>query len=238
MEIKGRSWPFYTGEVILTDLMGGDLSVANSARVSFNQKSEVLTDKDKKLIKYLSDHLHMSPFRHCSLQLTFQKIPEVLARQAFKHITGFGITSQEFRESATVWNEISGRYVELPTEFFTPKSFRKQSKNNKQASDPETLVEDQEKALSIYRNAQDQLGEAYRSLLALGVCKEQARFLLPMSFLTSWVWTGSLEAFVHFVRLRNHPGAQYEMVELARIVEEIVRLVAPVSTTALLGESK
>ena len=230
------SWSYFDGSITLDDWMGGDLAITNAARVSFGGESQELTGRDKKLIKYLADHKHMSPFRHCVLKLVFKDIPEVIARQLYKHCVGIALTSGETRFIDTPWNEISGRYVELPTEFFTPPVFRQQSKDNKQASDPNVLVQNQGAALGWYTQALDQAAASYQALLDLGVCKEQARMVLPMCFKTSFIWTGSLEAAVHLVKLRKHNGAQQEMIPVAEIVEKACRIVAPVATAALLGE--
>ena len=230
------SWSYFDGSITLDDWMGGDLAIVNAARVSFGCASKELTGRDKKLIKYLADHKHMSPFRHCVLKLVFKDIPEVIARQLYKHCVGIALTSGETRFIDTPWNEISGRYVELPTEFFTPPVFRQQSKDNKQASDPNVLVHSQDVAQDWYRHALDQARRSYEGLLKLGVCKEQARMVLPMCFKTSFIWTGSLEAAVHLVKLRKHNGAQQEMIPLAESVEKACRIVAPVATAALLGE--
>lgn len=231
------TWPYYDGSITLADWMGSDLTVVNAARVSFGQASQEFTGKDRKLIRYLAEHKHMSPFRHVQLQFVCKDIPEVIARQWFKHQVGCGYTSGDFREPATVWNEISGRYVELPTEFFQPASFRKQSKDNKQASLPNDLIEKQDEARGWYEQALRQAEASYKAMLELGVCKEQARMVLPMAFKTSFIWTTSLEGAVNFVRLRKHPGAQGEMLPAADAVDAAIRLVAPVSVAALLGES-
>lgn len=227
---------YYNGRVVLSDSMGGDLAVVNAARVSYGKRSVTLDDGDKKLIRYLAQHKHMSPFRHVQLSLVLERIPEFILRQLFKHQVGMGYTAGEFREAATVWNELSGRYVEFDMNFFEVDEFRKQHKVNKQASDPNNLVDDQDTAREIYDQAIQQSFAAYNKLLEMGVAKEQARLVIPLAFETSVIWTGSLEAFVNFVRLRDHDGAQYEIQLLARIVREILMEVAPFSTEALLGE--
>lgn len=179
-----------------------------------------------------------SPFRHVQLSLILEDIPEFILRQLFKHQVGMGYTAGEFREAATVWNELSGRYVELNMSFFDIDVFRMQHQSNRQASDPNNLVEDQDKARDIYRDSIAQSYGAYQELLAMGVAKEQARLVIPLAFQTSVIWTGSLEAFVNFVRLRDHEGAQYEIQALARIVREALDKVAPVSTRALMNEGE
>ncbi len=228
------SWPYYGGRVILADRMGDDLTVVNAARISFDRRSEKLTDQDRKLIAYLASHKHMSPFRHLQFQLILEKVPEFVLRQVFKHQVGLAWTAGDFRESATVWNEVSGRYTEVDLDFFVPDAFRSQAKVNRQASGENLNVAVQDVAMKIYTEAMGEARTAYENLLRLGVAREQARMVIPLSFTTSVMWTGSLEGFVHFVRLRDHEGAQVETRELARIVHKACALVAPEATRALL----
>ena len=224
------------GEVILSDFMGsGDLSVINAARVSFGKQKEDIDEKDIKLIRYLAQHKHMSPFRHMIFSFTLRGISEVVCRQLYKHQVGCGFTGSEFREAATTWNEISGRYVEFEPEFHMPTAFRKQHKSNKQASLPDELIEDNHKAIEIYKKAVQASFEAYQQLMTLGVCKEQARMVMPLSFKNSLVWTASLEAVVNFIRLRDHDGAQLEIRKLAQAVLKLIQPICPHSIEALMG---
>ena len=229
------SWPYYGGRVILADRMGDDLTVVNAARISFDRRSEKLTDQDRKLIAYLASHKHMSPFRHLQFQLILEKVPEFVLRQLYKHQVGIAYTAgdQAFRDMG--WNEASGRYTEVDTDFFTPDEWRAQSESNKQASAGPLPKCDQDYASELYDEAMASARYYYERLLEAGVAREQARLVIPLSFRTSLMWTASLEAFVHFVRLRNHPGAQEEIRRLAVIVREVCDLVAPVATSALLG---
>lgn len=233
-EFKPETRVVDDGKVTLSDLMGSDLSVVNAARVSFGKRRTEIDDKDVKLINYLAKHKHMSPFRHVQFSFTLEGVSEVVCRQLYKHQVGCGFTSGEFRESATTWNEISGRYVELTDEFHQPVAFRKQSSSNKQASLEGELVEDNEEAQEIYLKSVGASFEAYKKLLALGVCREQARMVMPISFKNSLVWTASLEAVVNFIRLRDHDGAQLEIRKLARAVHELVEPYCPHSVRALL----
>lgn len=225
------------GYVQLADYMGaGDLSVVNAARVSFGKRKEVFEEADAKLIRYLAKHKHMSPFRH--MQFTFViHTSEVVCRQLYKHQVGCAFSSGEFREAATVWNEISGRYVEFPTEYHQVSAFRKQHKSNKQASLPDQLIERNDDALKIYHAAMDHAYKAYAQLLELGACKEQARMVLPVSFMNTLTWTGSLEAVANFIKLRDHDGAQLEIRKLALAIKDLVTPICPVSVEALLGET-
>lgn len=224
------------GYVQLVDFMGqGDLSVVNAARVSFGKRKDRFDDGDAKLIRYLAKHKHMSPFRH--MQFTFLiHTSEVVCRQLYKHQVGASFTAGEFRESATTWNEISGRYVEFEEEFHVPTAFRRQHPSNKQASVADQLIDGSEAAAVLYQEALSHAYGAYRKLIALGVCREQARMVLPVSFMNTLTWTGSLEAVVNFVKLRDHDGAQLEIRKLALAVRDLISPICPYSVAALLGE--
>jgi thymidylate synthase (FAD) len=231
---KGQIWKYYDGSVTISDWMGNDLTVVNAARVSFGKSSSELAEKDEKLINYLAVNHHLSPFRHIQVSLILAGIPEIVMRQLYKHQVGVAYTSGEFREVATCWNEISGRYVEFEPDFFQPRSFRKQHDKNKQGSYRDKAVDNEAEAIAIYRESVASSFDNYKKLLDLGVCKEQARMVLPLSFKTSVIWTASLEALVHFVKLRDHESAQVEIQDLAKIVHDIIKEIAPVSTKALL----
>lgn len=200
------------GFVELVDSMGSDLSVVNSARVSFGKKKSKFDNKDKKLIKYLLEHEHTSPFRHASLQFHI-KAPIFVLRQWQKHQVGCS------------WNEISGRYVEFTEEYYLPKYFRKQSKSNKQGSYGE--VEDNFFCSQVYENSISSSFDRYRILLNNGVCKEQARMVLPLSLYSECYWTCSLQAVLHFLRLRLDSHSQYEIRQYALAVRKYVAELFP-----------
>ena len=109
-------------EVTLIDKMGTDLSVVNAARVSYSKESKSFTVKDEKLIKYLAEHEHWSPFAHASMQFRI-KAPVFVARQLVKHQVGL------------VWNEVSRRYVDYAPELYKPDAWRGRPMNSKQGSD-------------------------------------------------------------------------------------------------------
>ena len=221
------------GFVELIDSMGSDLTVVNSARVSFGKRKSVISDGDKKLIKFLADHKHWSPFRHVQLQFHC-KVPEFVARQWYKHVVGISYSEAPTNDHA--WNEISLRYVDASEfNFYTPDGFRQQSEDNKQAS-TDDLVKDPDGALMREYNAQ--CGKAldlYHRLIEHGVAREQARGVLPLNIYTEYYWTASLQALVNFIQLRQHPGAQYEIRLYADALEQLVKQVVPVSYEALLG---
>jgi thymidylate synthase (FAD) len=221
------------GFVELIDAMGNDLTVVNSARVSFGKRKTQLSDGDKKLIHYLAEHKHWSPFRHVQLQFHC-KVPEFVARQWYKHVVGIS-----YSEAPTVdhaWNEISLRYVDASEfNFYTPDGFRKQSENNKQASTDELVKDPDDQLHTEYRNHCQKSLDLYHRLLEHGVAREQARGVLPLNIYTEFYWTASLQALVNFIQLRQHAGAQYEIRLYADALESLARQVVPVSFDALLG---
>jgi thymidylate synthase (FAD) len=221
------------GYVELLDHMGTDLTTVEAARVSFLKGATKLGEREEKLIRYMAEHEHTSPFRHAMLMFRF-KAPLFVARQLWKHIVG--ITPEFDLEdrwsgfsggyASTGWNEASGRYVELEDEFYTPEIWRAQSPSNKQASDGQ--IDDQSMAGEAYAAGLRASYAAYRQLRELGVAKEQARAILPQSIYTQWIWTGSLQAFLHVVELRAKPDAQYETQLYGFAVRDIVHSIFPV----------
>ena len=210
-------------KVELIDHMGTDLSTVNSARVSFDKVKDVFDDKDEKLIKYLADHKHLTPFRHNAIQLRCHA-PIFLARQLGKHQAGLS------------WNEVSRRYVDTPPEFYMPDEWRGRPDGSiKQGSvvinDHETL----NRADDRYLRAVERTLDCYDGLLRDGVAPEMARMILPQSMMTSWYWTGNLLAFAHVYKERIAEGAQLEAQHFAKELDKVIRPLYAVSWSALVG---
>jgi len=210
------------------DHMGTDLSVVNSARVSFGKKSDfmprvhngeakVLQPKDAKLIKYLAKHKHLSPFGHAFASFHV-KAPVFVARQLVKH---------KFLR----WNEISRRYTTENIEFYTPDVWRGRSKDKKQGS---AGVVEVRGSVPVGR-AMYACKDAYEGLLKAGVCPEQARMVLPQNMMTEWYWSGSLDAFADMCNLRCKPDTQAETAEVAWGIDRMMIKLFPVSWKALRG---
>lgn len=214
------------GFVKLMDHMGSDLSIVNAARVSFGKRKEVFDERDAGLVDYLAAHEHTSPFRHTAL--TFHvKAPIFVFRQWMKH------------KVASEFNELSGRYVEFPEdEFYVPESFRLQAKVNKQGSEGEIAPEVREEAREAFLGACRQAVAQYKHLISLGVCREQARCVLPMGLYSEVYWTASLQAAAHFIRLRTDAHAQWEIQQYAHAVKALVAQVFPVGLRALLPDGR
>ena len=199
----------------LMDYMGSEVTVVNAARVSFGKKSSntYTTDKDDKLIWYLAEHKHMSPFGHCFASFHV-KAPIFVARQLVKH---------KFLR----WNEISRRYVDYEPEFYVPETWRGRAKDKKQGSEGEVKSN-----FSVnYYNLE--AFKAYEQLLDEGVCPEQARMVLPQSTMTEWYWSGSLDAFADMCNLRCASDTQQETQEVANQISRSMHKLFPVSWMAL-----
>ena len=205
------------GYIEVVDTLGDDLTPVNAARVSFGGRSDQFTDKDRKLSKFLIKHKHFSPFRHQHIQVII-KAPEFVMRQWYKHVVGIETTSSHVTKDHA-WNEISGRYVPYD-EFYEPTEFRKQSEDNKQASDG--LVEDQVSATIKWRTAQMKLIETYKEFLDMGMAKEQARSILPLTVYTKVWWTASFQSVMNFIELRDEKTSQVEIQEYARAPKSIM----------------
>ena len=204
------------GFVALIDGYGDDTSVVNAARVSFGKKVTKISDKEERLIRFLLEHEHGSPLEHNSLTFLV-KCPLFVARQWHRHRIGISI------------NEISGRYTEMKEEFYVPKNFRQQSQSNRQASVEGSFSEtEQEKLTGIFEESIKKSYEAYQELLELGVAREQARAVLPLSLYTQYYWTCNLRSLFHFVRLRDHNDAQHEMRQYASSMLDQAREFFPV----------
>jgi thymidylate synthase (FAD) len=216
------------GFVELIDTLGSDLTVVNSARVSFGKRKTTLEEADEKLIRFLAKHQHWSPFRHVQLQFHC-KVPEFVARQWYKHVVGIAYSEGGAMCVDHAWNEISLRYVDASEfHFYTPEGFRAQSPSNKQASTDEVVANSTVLQQAYQQHAQ-QTFALYQQLVNEGVAKEQARGVLPLSIYTEFYWTVSLQALANFIKLRTHEGAQYEIRCYADALEKLTQTVVPVS---------
>ena len=221
------------GYIEVVDTLGDDLTPVNAARVSFGGRSDKFTEKDKRLSRFLIKHKHFSPFRHQHIMVII-KAPEFVLRQWYKHVVGIETTSTHATKDHA-WNEISGRYVEVE-DFYYPDVWRKQSEDNKQASEGE-LDDLQQKRMSlVYKTYMNQVEMAYETMISSGVAKEQARIVLPLSQYTQVWWTASFQSVMNFIELRDEPTAQVEIQEYARALKEIMLDAFP-ETTKLWSET-
>ena len=184
------------GSVEYITHMGSDLTIVNAARVSFGAEKEQLDEKDIKLINYLMQHNHTSPFEHCSI--------------TFRFVVPLFIRSQHHRHRTWAYNEISRRYTSVDMNFYSPKEFRTQHKSNRQASNDELInpvlnssytaigFELADNAVEMHHTRSMGL---YNALIDSGVCREQARGVLPQNLYTEYYGTANL----HNLSVSPHP---------------------------------
>ena len=207
------------GFIEVIDSLGDDLTVVNSARVSFGKRKTKWDKGDERLVRYLAKYKHYSPFRHLQVQFHV-KAPEFVMRQWYKHVVGIETTSNGSTKDHA-WNEISGRYVPVE-EFYIPEIWRKQSEDNKQASEGVLESENNGRAKHYYDTALSTTVNMYNRLINdLGVAKEQARVILPLSQYTEVYWTASFQAIMNFIELRNEKTSQIEIQEYAKAMLKI-----------------
>jgi thymidylate synthase (FAD) len=216
------------GYVRLVNVMGSDLSVANSARVSYDKESTELSEKDARLIRFLAREGHTSPFRHATLQFEMYA-PLMVARQHWKYVVGSDHTMD-------AWNESSRRYITEEPTFYIPKAneWRSAPENSKQGSG-EVLPDEQGKIATQDLLDYVAFGERlYERAMNSGVCAEQARLFLPAyGMYVRYYWTASLQSVAHFLQQRLAHDSQVEIQAYAKAVKELSEPHFPVSITEL-----
>lgn len=212
------------GCVELLDTFGSDLTVVNAARVSFAKEVSEFTDKDQKLISYLINHNHISPFFHPQIQFRL-KMPIFVAREWFRHTVGFAR------------NEVSRRYVDDEPEIFVPTELRARDKNKKQGS-KDTNIENNDTMVEKIKDFTNQSLTLYNELLDAKVAPEVARGILPQNMYTEFIETASLYAYMRLCGLRMDPQAQKEIREYATVVAKLLEEKFPASMKAFYGKYK
>jgi thymidylate synthase (FAD) len=210
-------------EVTLIDSMGSDLTVVNSARVSYGKRTDTLTDKDKKLIKYLINHEHMSVFEHCTISVLI-KCPLYIRSQIHRHRT-------------FSYNEISRRYTDEKIEFYRPEKFRTQHTSSKQASGQDVDQETNNKCIAYSHTIEEGALMIYNDMISMGVARELARGILPQSLMTEFYMTGNLRNWAHFLKLRLDSHSQYEIQLISNKILDILKDIYPVATEALVEKA-
>ena len=218
IEIYGDNY----GRVDYVQHVGNDLTVVNSARVSFGKEKAVLDEKDKRLIRYLIKHRHTSTLEHCSI--------------TFRFVVPLYVRSQHHRHRTWSYNEISRRYTDVNIKFYEPQEFRTQHKSNRQASNAEELIDPQiisgqdpynngapyfDPVSKVIRLHHGNCLELFNRLIEAGVCREQARGVLPQNLYTEYYGTVNLNNLLKFIDLRTHMGAQWEIQKVAEACLEI-----------------
>jgi len=219
------------GSVEYVSHMGSDLTVVNSARVSFGKHKKEINAKDRKLIGYLIKHKHTSTLEHNLVTMRF-KVP-------------LFVRSQHHRHRTWSYNEISRRYTDYKLEFYEPEKFRTQHKSNRQSSNAEGLINPQIDmyhpacsqpirwpASKIIKNHVKDSIDLFDKLLSQGICREQARMILPQNLYTEYYGTCNLNNLLKFINLRAHEGAQWEIQKVAEACLEIATELWPITVNS------
>ncbi len=217
------------GRVDLVDHMGTDLTIVNSARVSFGKHKETIDEKDEKLVNYLVKHRHTSTFEHNVVTLRF--------------VVPLFVRSQHHRHRTWSYNEISRRYTDVNIQFYEPSEFRTQHKSNRQASNPDEtadpiLYAPVQKVSEAVRAHHEDSMHLFDKMIEAGVCREQARGVLPQNMYTEYYGTVNLNNLLKFIDLRTHEGAQWEIQKVAEACLEIAEGLWPVAVGAYRNSKK
>ena len=223
------------GFIRVIDYMGDDSAVVQAARVSYGKGTKQM-NQDKGLINYLLRHKHTTPFEMCEIKFHV-KLPIFIARQWIRHRT------------ANV-NEYSARYSILSKEFYIPQKehLSPQSLSNKQCRNASECLSEKE-AEKVMEILQEDATRCYQNYLVMmnqtedgcvinpddsGIARELARMNLTLNQYTQWSWKIDLHNLLHFVNLRSHPHAQYEIREYAKCMLDIIKLWVPFTYDAFI----
>ena len=213
------------GSVEYVQHMGEDITVVNSARVSFGKEKKEIDGRDRKLIQYLCRNKHTSTLEHNVV--------------TFRFLVPLFVRSQHHRHRTWSYNEISRRYTDVDMKFYLPKKFRTQHKSNRQASNAEELIDPHAypefstmpiSALLDYKTTE--CLHAYETMIEAGVCREQARMILPQNMYTEYYGTCNLNNLLKFIDLRTHEGAQWEIQKVAEACLDIATELWPITVNA------
>lgn len=173
--------------------------IAWIARVSNPQNQD--NPNYERLIRYLIDHKHWSPFEH--------------AHATFEIQTSRSIGRQLLRHRSFTFQEFSQRYSEVQA--FEPIALRKQASKNRQSS---TEPLDDPELTAAIQEAQEACMRAYRMILERGGARECARLILPETTSTTMYMTGNIRSWITFLQVRDHPDAQEEVQAIARAIRQ------------------
>ncbi|OGV50709.1 MAG: thymidylate synthase, flavin-dependent [Lentisphaerae bacterium GWF2_44_16] len=204
--LDGQGW------VGLIDHLGSETTIVNAARVSFGRLKDNMDERDVILLNYLIENKHTSPLEH--VVFTFSVHCPLFVR------------GQWHRHRTWSYNEISRRYTEIDMEFYTPPKLRKQAESNRQASISSPDFQDGELIKKIEAFNKKSL-DFYEELLASGVCREQARGILPQNMMVTFWGTVNLGNLLHFLELRDSEHAQWEIREYAIAIKKLIKPFIP-----------
>lgn len=197
------------------DMTPEDL-VVYCARVS-NPKNQANLDTAPKLIKYLIEHKHWSPFElvHATVEVETSR---AIASQILRHRS---FTFQEFSQRYANVDELGQDYERV--------SPRRQDKTNRQNSIDDLSDTTKRAFQSRLEQVWTMAKHAYNESVQLGIAKESARFLLPLATTTRLYVCGSLRSFLHYLQVRLSPETQLEHRELANAIKVCLSDVFPVT---------
>lgn len=202
------------GEIELLDIMGGELTIINAARASFGKRKDLFDKKDEKLLRYLWKHRHTTPFEKVTL--------------LFHVACSLPVRSQWFRHRTWSFNEISRRYTSEGVKTIIPLPFRTQDDVNKQSSKGNLPYKEKQRALDIFQRTYGHSTSEYHELLELGLCREQARYILPQGIGTQFYAKVDLKNLMDFLVSRRAPDAQYEIRVFADAIFEMLEERLPI----------
>ncbi|HST25412.1 MAG TPA: FAD-dependent thymidylate synthase [Gaiellaceae bacterium] len=214
------------GFVRLDDAMASDLSVVNSARVSFGRRKTEMDESDQGLIRFLMRDKHGTPFEHNSFRFHV-RAPIFVAREWFRHRVGS-------------FNEFSMRYAKATDDFYVPESEDVRTQVGKPGAysfepvSPELAEQTREELQAVY----EQAFATYERLVDAGVARELARAVMPVGAYTEFYWTVNARALMNFVSLRAHETAQREIRRYAEAVEKFFAEAMPVTHAAFVANDR
>ncbi len=229
MEIKDETIYLYGDEIGRCDFIqswGNDIMAVNAARASFGVEKEELDEKDKKLINFLVKHKHTSVFEHGGI--------------TFRCVVPLFVRSQHHRHRTWSYNEISRRYTNVNLQFYEPESFRTQHKSNRQASNDKDLINPELQHCLRTRRISDHVRvhhvqsiELFDTMIGAGVCREQARGVLPQNLYTTYYASANVSNIIKFIGLRDKPEAQQEIRVLAQAMKKFLEREFPHTAEAM-----
>lgn len=229
MEIKDETIYLYGDEIGRCDFIqswGDDIMAVNAARASFGVEKEELDEKDKKLINFLVKHKHTSVFEHGGI--------------TFRCVVPLFVRSQHHRHRTWSYNEISRRYTNVNLQFYEPESFRTQHKSNRQASNDKDLINPELQHCLRTRRVSDHVRvhhvqsiELFDTMIGAGVCREQARGVLPQNLYTTYYASANVSNIIKFIGLRDKPEAQQEIRVLAQAMKKFLEREFPHTAKAM-----
>ena len=213
------------GFVALDGALATDLAVVNGARVSFNQASQELEERDAGLIRFLMRNGHGSPFEHGYFRFLI-KAPLFVVREHHRHRAGHS------------YNEWSGRYSKMEPEFYVPDNVRTQVGKPGAYSFEPVDEETREAARAEIEQNAIRAFQTYERLIERGVAKEVARSVLPLSTYTKYYWSCNPRSLMHFCSLRNHDDAQFEIRQYAAAAESFLEQLMPITHAAFVDAGR